>query len=228
MNGASLVRVSLVLGVVGVFAVGCYTTKVEKREEAVPPSETAMRSRPPVPLSERKRVAVLEFEDRTDYGRGRLGRAASNVLVTYLDRSQQFAIYERESLNRILDEQKLTEGKEFNAATAVAVGKMAGVELVFIGAVSNFGYHTRRTEALIFGSSVTREAEATVDVRLIEVATGRIVASESGRGVVTVETGKVLGVGTSAGYDETSATTALRAAISKYVDKLIDQSLDKR
>ena len=76
--------------------------------------------------------------------------------------------------------------------------------------------------------AVVQEAEATVDVRMVEVATGRIVASESGRGVVTIETGQVMGVGTSAGYDETTASSALRAAISKYVDKLIDQGLSNR
>jgi curli biogenesis system outer membrane secretion channel CsgG len=207
---------------------GCYSTSIKKAEENVPLEPAILKDRPPLPLAQRKRVAVLEFEDRTDYGHGRLGRAASNVLLTYLDRSQQFAIYERESLAKIMDEQKLGHSEGFDAAKAVELGKMAGVELVFIGAVSNYGYHSERTEALIFGSHLKQQAEAVVDVRIIEVATGRIVASESGRGVVTVDTGKVLGIGTSAGYDETTANNALRAAIGKYVDKLIDQSLFTR
>ena len=37
-----------------------------------------------------------------------------------------------------------------------------------------------------------------------------------------------VGFGASAGYDETMAGNALRAAISKFVDKLIDQGLDQR
>ena len=57
------------------------------------------------------------------------------------------------------------------------------------------------------------------------VATGRIAAAESGRGVVTVKASQALGVGQTAGYDETIANNALRAAISKYVDTIIDRSL---
>jgi curli biogenesis system outer membrane secretion channel CsgG len=184
-----------------------------------------LKQRPPLPLAQRKRIAVLEVEDHTDYGYGRLGRGAASILTTFLVESGQFALYEREKLDRVLAEQNLGADKHFDPGTAAAVGKTVGVDLVVIGTVSNFGYRSRRDEALFLGSHVEQEAEATVDVRIIDVATGRIVASESGRGLVSVSTGKVLGVGTSAGYDETTAGNALRAAISKYVDKLIDESL---
>jgi curli biogenesis system outer membrane secretion channel CsgG len=205
---------------------GCYSTEIRKEEEAVQPGWHS--SRTPLPLAQRKKVAVLEFEDQTDYGHGRVGRSAASVLTTYLDRSQQFALYERDRMNRILEEQQIAAGAKVDSATAAAVGKKAGVDLVVIGTVSSFGYRTRRSQVMLFSSSVTREAEATVDVRLVEVATGRIIASESGRGVVEVGTSQVMGVGASAGYDETMAGNALRAAISKFVDKLIEQGLDQR
>ena len=102
------------------------------------------------------------------------------------------------------------------------------VQMVVIGTVSSFGYRSRRMQSCIFGSKVIQEAEAVVDVRLVDVDSGRIIASESGRGVVAVAAGQVLGFGASAGYDETMAANALRAAISKFVDKLIDQGLDQR
>ncbi|WP_372808578.1 CsgG/HfaB family protein [Pontiella sp.] len=204
---------------------GCYSSKITKEEEAVTPGWSS--ARPPLPLAERKKIAVLDFEDQTDYGSGRIGRSAASVLTTYLDRSGQFSLYEREKLNRIVEEQKLT-GNAVGAEVAASVGKRAGLDFVVIGTVSSFGYKTVRSQAIIFGSKVKRQAEATVDVRLVEVATGRIIAAESGRGIAQATSGKVLGVGTSAGYDETMAGNALRAAISKFADKLIDQSLDKR
>jgi curli biogenesis system outer membrane secretion channel CsgG len=203
---------------------GCDTTQVSKQNEIAPLDVVQLKQRPPLPLSQRKRVAVLEFEDKTDYGSGRLGRSASSILTTFLIESGQFALYERERIDQVFLEQNIATDRRFDPATAVAVGKTAGVELVVIGTVSNFGYRSRRDQALFLGSQVVQEAEATVDVRIIDVATGRIVASESGRGVVTKTTGEVLGVGSSAGYDETIAGNALRAAISKYVDKLIDES----
>jgi curli biogenesis system outer membrane secretion channel CsgG len=205
---------------------GCYSAEIRKEEEAVEPGWQS--SRQPIPLEKRKKIAILEFEDQTDYGHGRVGRSAASVLTTYLDRSQQFALYERERMNRILEEQQIAAGARVDAAAAATAGKKAGVDLVVVGTVSSFGYRTHRNQAMIFGSSTRRLAEATVDVRLVEVATGRIVCSESGRGVVEVGTTQVMGVGSTAGYDETMAGNALRAAISKFVDKLIDQGLDKR
>jgi curli biogenesis system outer membrane secretion channel CsgG len=211
--------------VVGLCA-GCYSSTITKTEDTVPSDATVVRDRAPLPLAQRKKVAVLDFDDRTDYGQGRLGVSAANILVTYLDRSGQFALYERERLASVLNEQNIGAGRIVDASSAQAVGRVIGVDYVFIGAVTSYGYHSRSTDVLFLGSSVVQEAEATVDVRMVEVSTGRIVASESGRGVVTIQTGQVLGVGTSAGYDETTAGNALRAAISKYVDKLIDEGLD--
>jgi curli biogenesis system outer membrane secretion channel CsgG len=208
------------------FAAGCYSSSIRKEEEAVAPGWRTTRQ--PLPLEQRKRVAVLDFQDQTDYGAGRIGRSAASVLTTYLDRSGQFALYERERINKIVEEQQIAANAKVDAGAAAAVGKKAGVDMVVIGTVSSFGYRSRRNQALIFGSQVKQEAEATVDVRLVDVASGRIIASESGRGIVEVATGKVLGVGSSAGYDETMAGNALRAAISKFVDKLIDQGLDQR
>lgn len=210
------------------FSAGCYTSTIVKSEDVVQPDSTVLRQRPPLPLDQRKKAAVLDFEDRTDYGQGRLGVSASNVLITYLDRSGQFSLYEREKLSSILAEQNLGAARTGDAAAVSKLGQVIGVDYVFIGAVTGYGYHSRRSEALIFASSTVQEAEATVDVRMVEVSTGRIVASESGRGVVTIQTGQVLGVGTQAGYDETTASSALRAAISKYVDRLIDSGLANR
>lgn len=214
------------MGFALILLAGCYSTQIKKEEEAVLPSRT--NSRQPLPLEQRKKIAVLEFEDQTDYGHGRIGRSAASVMTTYLDRSGKFALYEREKLNRIIDEQQYGGIAKVDAAAAAAVGKKAGVDFVVIGTVSSFGYRSIRNQFLFFGSLVKHQAEATVDVRLVDVATQRIIASESGRGVAEDTSTKVLGVGSSAGYDETMAGNALRAAISKFVDKLIDQSLDKR
>jgi curli biogenesis system outer membrane secretion channel CsgG len=181
------------------------------------------RARQPLPQEKRKDIAVLSFEDKTDYGDGRLGTSAADILTTYLVQSGQFNLYERQKLDAVLAEQKLGADKKFDTATAVAVGRLVKVKRVVIGSVSSFGFRSRRSDVLIFGSKVVQEVEAVVDVRMIDVETGRIITSESGRGVVRVDTGQVLGVGTQAGYDETMAGNALRAAIARYVDNLIDR-----
>lgn len=226
MNTAARIGFSIAALFAAVVVTGCASERIEKKDDPVQQGES-LRQRAPLPVDQRIKAAVLSFEDRTDYGRGRLGRSASNILVTFLSRSGQFSLYEREKLDAILAEQKIGDGA-LDATSAAAIGKMVGVDYVFIGSVSNYGYKSRRTQVLIFGDKIVQQAEATVDVRMIEVATGRIVASESGTGVVTIKSGHVLGVGTSTGYDETTSANALRAAISKYVDNLIDQGLAGR
>jgi curli biogenesis system outer membrane secretion channel CsgG len=203
---------------------GCSSTTIEKKNDAL---QTAglQKQRTALPNESRIKAAVLDFDDRTDFGKGRLGRSASNVLTTMLSRSGQFALYERERIDKVITEQGITAAGKYDSSSAAAIGKAVGVDYVFIGAVSEYGYRSKRTSVLLFGDKTTQQAEATVDVRMIEVATGRIVASESGTGVVTVESGHVMGVGTSSGYDETTASNALRAAIGQYVDTLIDECL---
>lgn len=213
-------------GVILVLLTGCYSSQITKQEEAVEPGWKNVRQA--LPVDQRKKIAVLEFDDQTDYGYGRIGRSAASVLTTYLDRSGQFALYEREKLSHIIAERQQGANGAIDATVAAEVGKKVGLDFVIIGTVSSFGYHTTRNQALFFGSKVKQQAEATVDVRLVDVATGRIIASESGRGIAEDASSKVLGFGASSGYDETMAGNALRAAISKFADKLIDQSLDKR
>ena len=225
MKQAARTLVSLAALGAAVLLSGCASEKIEKTGDPVQQGAN-LRQRAPLPIDQRIKVAVLTFDDRTDYGKGRLGTSASNILITFLSRSGQFSLYEREKLDAILAEQKI--GADLDAGRAAAIGKLVGVDYVFIGAVSNYGYKSERTQVLIFGDKVVQKAEATVDVRMVEVATGRIVASESGTGVVTIESGHVLGVGTSTGYDETTAANALRAAISQYVDTLIDQGIAGR
>ncbi|MGP8199074.1 MAG: CsgG/HfaB family protein [Limisphaerales bacterium] len=200
---------------------GCSSSQVEKKGEIVPLDAKELKHYKPLPMEQRKRLAVLQFEDRTDYGSGRLGNAAADVLTTFLDRSGQFALYEREQLDRILQEQNISASKPFDPSTAVAVGKTAGVQYVAIGAVTGFGFKSKRTQVGTLGFQLEQDAEATVDVRIIDVATGQIVAADSGRGIVAVKAGEMLGVGQSIGYDETIANNALRAAISQFVDTLI-------
>ena len=217
----------LALTITAIFA-GCSSTTIEKKADPVSAETDTIKQRAPLPFDSRIKVAVLDFDDRTDYGKGRLGRSASNILVTFLSRSGQFALYEREKLGKIVAEQGIQTGQSVDVSAAASIGKLVGVDYVFIGSVSNYGYRSKRTQVLIFGDKIVQQAEATVDVRMVEVATGRIVASESGTGLVTIESGHVMGVGTSSGYDETTAANAMRAAISQYVDTLIDQGLANR
>jgi len=62
-----------------------------------------------------------------------------------------------------------------------------------------------------------------VDVHLIDATTGTIVLSETAEGKADTKAVKILNIGEDGTYDETLAGKALRAAIEKLVDRIVDK-----
>jgi curli biogenesis system outer membrane secretion channel CsgG len=170
----------------------------------------------------RRRVGVIDFENKTAYGQRRLGNSASDILVTELVKSGKFVVVEREKMEKLLEEQKLGATGMLDAATAAKIGKILGLNAIVTGAVSQFGVKTGGSEYLL-AQSKRHTAECTVDVRVIDVETGQILYADSGRGKATSATGSILGLGTSGGYDETLEGESLRAAIVQIVDNIMSQ-----
>ena len=205
--------------VVLMLILGCRSGEVRKEEARV----EINKSRPPKPMEARKRVAVIDFDDKTAYGQGRLGRAAADVLTRFLYDSQQFRMVDRQQVARILEEQKFQQSGAVNPETAMKVGKLLGVQLLACGTVSNFGIRTEGTEAVLYQQKET-VAESQVDVRLIDVETGEILFMDEGRGSAKRSIKGSLGLGGRMSYDETLAGDSLRAAIARTVDNLIDRA----
>jgi curli biogenesis system outer membrane secretion channel CsgG len=198
-------------------ALGCRSGSVEKQEDVV-----ELKARTPRDPNLRKTIAVVDFEDKTAYGQGRLGRAAGDVLTTFLFESEQFRVVSRQQVSKVLEEQKLQQSGAVNQATAVQVGKLLGVKLLAYGAVTNFGIRTEGTQAVVYQQK-EQIAESQVDVQLIDVETGELLYAGGGRGKATREIRGSFGLGGRMSYDETLAGDSLRAAIAKGIDKLIDR-----
>jgi hypothetical protein len=64
-------------------------------------------------------------------------------------------------------------------------------------------------------------------VRLIEVASGRIVSATEGAGRATSEAKTTMGVGASAGYDQSLTDKAISAAISEVTSRLVETMTNK-
>ncbi len=169
----------------------------------------------------KRRVAVIDFENKTTYG-ARLGNTATDIMITELAKSGKFILVERDKMNKLLEEQKLGMTGVIDFNTAAKAGKILGLNAIVTGSVSQFGSKTEGSDYLI--TKTKRQiVEATVDVRVVDVETGQILYADSGKGVVKRSSGKFLGMGTKAGYDETLEGEALRAAIVKFVHNIIYQ-----
>ena len=204
---------AVLLGVAVLFS-GCAASAPALKPEPAPKKKVILSKGP------KKRIAVIDFSNKTAYGRGRLGSAATDILVNELVKSQQFIVVERDKLKQLMQEQGLGMAGVLDARTAASTGKVLGLNAVVTGSVSQFGV---KVGGMDFGFYKKKQqtVEAVVDIRVIDVNTGQILLAESGQGTAVTSTAEVLGMGGRQGYDETLAGKALRSAIVKLIDNII-------
>ena len=97
-------------------------------------------------------------------------------------------------------------------------------DYLILGSVTEYG---RRTEGDVGVLSRTKKqiANASVNIRLVDVKTGQIIYSEEGSAEVSSEVGTVIGIGSQAGYDSSLDGKAISGAITKLVSALRPLSL---
>ncbi len=190
----------------------------------------------------KKRLAVMDFEDKTGHGSWHIGSGMADMLTTALVKSGKFMVIERQQLEAVLKEQAMGLSGAITPQSAAQVGKLLGVELMVIGSVNEFGEKEGRVGGSVgskLGSKLggihrvgveSKTARVGLDIRLVNTTTGEIVAAE---GIAEEETKKGLDVGhdefsfsNDAGWDQTLAGKATRKAVNKVVE-LVTKSMDK-
>jgi curli biogenesis system outer membrane secretion channel CsgG len=223
-NGMAIV----LAGVAALSFAGCATTPpvTGPSERPSAPAAVMPKVEPVAPIVMRvpkKRVAVVKFQEKSAYGRGRLGGAVQDILMTELSKSGLFILVSRGAdLDLVLDEQDLGMSGVVKEGTGAKSGEVLGLNAIVTGAVSQFGVKQKSATYLI-GASKTQTAEATIDVRVVDATTGQVIFAESGTGVHEESSTQVLGIGGAKGYDETLEGKALRAAVSQFIDNLIQR-----
>src|SRR5579863_5796118 len=96
---------------------GCAPTTTEKQQK------TMTIDKPEGMVGLKRRIGVVDFENKTTYGANRLGTSASDVLITELAKSGKFIVVERDKINTIMAEQKLGMSGAIDPSTAAQVGK---------------------------------------------------------------------------------------------------------
>lgn len=149
----------------------------------------------------KKRVAVMNFE----YGTVRsavaaiwgtdqdVGKGIADMLVQKLLDDGKFRVFERKALDKLITEQNFSNSDRADPATAAKLGKMAGVDAIIIGSITQFGRDDKKTGVGGFGGAAGRfgiggiqkkEAKAicAITARLVDTTTGEILASVTGSG----------------------------------------------
>ncbi|MFO8056627.1 MAG: CsgG/HfaB family protein [bacterium] len=169
----------------------------------------------------KKRVGIFEFENKSRYGKNRLSNAAVDVLYTELQQADVFVLYERADLDELEKEYDLIDSGRVNLDTAARAGKLVGVQAVVVGTISEFGIWEEAKDYGVYQKKMVI-AETTVDVRVVNVTTGKVIFADSGTGRVEQELKTVLGFGEKSTFNETMADKALRSAMQKFTGNLVD------
>ena len=170
------------------------------------------------------RIAIMDFDNRTPYGSYQLGTGASDILTTELVKLDKFDMYERDRLNSIISEQNLGASGRVDASTAAQIGKIAGVNYIITGAVTEYG----KTKGGGGGHGVSfgrTGYHATVDVRMIDAVTGKIVFADSGSASSSSTKVSVFGFGGGQSFNEKAATETMRQAIQQLAEKISSLNL---
>ena len=197
------------------FVLGCATSGKEAKEEAPP------RTLPAYKYSGKKiPVVVMDFETRVPGHGWRVGKGASDMLITALVKTKKYRVYERERLKSIMKEQKLQMSGAVDMSTAVQIGKLVGAKYILTGAVTEFGVAKSGAHGGGFFDVGKQHYRATVDVRAVNVKTGEIVFADTGSGALKSRSVSVLGFGGGERYDEKKASESMRMAIDDVMSRI--------
>ncbi len=172
----------------------------------------------------KRKVAIARFTNETQSGVSflvddsgdRIGKQASDILSARLTDTGYFLMFERMDSEKTSAEQMLAGLKDAGIS----------VDYLIVGSVSEFGRSTE-SESGIFSRKKMQKAYAKVNVRLIEVSTGRIIHAEEGAGEAVSETKTTMGAGTRAGFDQSLTDKSMSAAISQLTSNLVENMTSK-
>lgn len=112
-----------------------------------------------------------------------------DLITTALFQSNRFIVLEREAIQDVLVEQEFSASGRVGEASRIPIGQVEGVELLVVGALTGFdagaagggGFPipipiNRGRDALILDVEI-RKSHVAMDLRVIDVRTGRIVST---------------------------------------------------
>ncbi len=173
----------------------------------------------------KRKVAIARFSNETQYAKGLfydkendpIGKQALDILSTKLASSGKFILLERQDMDKIEAELELAGNNNL---------QKVGADYLIIGSVTEYG-RKNVGDVNVFSRSKTQTVEAAVSIRLVDVSNGQIIYSEEAKGQAETTSQTVMGLGERTDYDATLSDKAISAAISKLVENIINNSMEK-
>lgn len=130
------------------------------------------------------RLGVMRFISRSSGVSDDQAAAIGDIFARTLTNSKTITVLERDQLDVIASEHKLSTQGLITEETAIQIGKIAGCQYMLLGAVTKLEKVESATNIFIVENAV-HNATATIDVRIVNVETTEIILSFSETGRAT-------------------------------------------
>lgn len=188
-------------------------------------------------IVQKKRVAVLDFEDDTGGGiaasgafgadAGASGKGISALIITKLVEGGKYTIVDRSALKKVLDEQSSSDTNDPDpVATAARIGQILGLDAMIVGRITRFGPEAAQKEGGGRSGMSTRKSKAYVDItsRVLGMSSGEVLAVFTASGEST-DAGDVIRVtvkGRDADHSQSKISQDLLG--SEFVNRLLGEA----
>ena len=178
-----------------------------------------------------QRVAIFPFRNRTSYNNQYAHLLADELLNKCINANLKFAVFiDREHLNQIFDEYKLSQAGVVDESQAVAIGKLEGIHSFVTGAVTQISAETtspsfvEKTHEKVYTvkDSADKPVEKREKIYFREYTTSRTVQVTASYQIVDVVTGRYLG------GDSFSESSSDKAQWVRYQGSVYDLPKDKQ
>ncbi|MGD0158269.1 MAG: CsgG/HfaB family protein [Terracidiphilus sp.] len=160
------------------------------------------------------RVAVLDFDYATVQSASSamfgtdvdVGKGIADLLINNLVNDGTYSVFERQALDKLMTEQNFSNSNRADPSTAARLGKLAGVDVIIIGAITEFGNETQNKNVGGGGGNwhgfgvggighSNTKANVAINARIVNVDTGEIVAVADGTAESSRSSTSLLGGG---------------------------------
>ncbi len=174
------------------------------------------------------RIVIADFEDKmssSGHYRAEYGRGMSDMLMTALFQTNRYIVLEREKLGAVEAERRRRNPKlKIEDADIMVTAAITGFDPGSAGAEGSLGGLLGNRLGGLLGS--VKQARVAMDLRVIDVDTGRVIAATSVEGKATGVGAGVAGVGGQmtgglSGFSKGPMEGAIRQMIKTAVDFVV-------
>jgi curli biogenesis system outer membrane secretion channel CsgG len=183
----------------------------------------------PQEITQRRRVAILNFEDYSSENTGAsgvvgvragdVGKGISAQLIEKLASGGKYTVIDQSAVRQVLGEQTSSELDSMDAnGRATRIGRILGLDAMIVGAITRLGPDAVQKTSHSRMSKRKSKAYADITARVLDMTTGEVITEFTATGE-SARSGEVLVIGA---HEQSKATTEILG--SEFADSLLGEA----